>query len=64
MGPLHFKQLPRPSVDMIRQSQARMRGHNNAIWRMVFASERTVQETSDAIERADTVLARRLSEGS
>jgi hypothetical protein len=63
-GAAHFKQLSSHHADVLRLIQARSREDINSILEMVRGSWRTIRDAREAIERADAVVARRLSEGS
>jgi hypothetical protein len=47
-----------------REAQQQLRDTIESIWNIVRASRQTMDDAREAIARADTVLARRLSEGS
>jgi len=47
-----------------RETQQQLRETIESIWNIVRASRQTIDDAHEAIARADTVLARRLSEGS
>lgn len=63
MAPQQLTQCsPRPALIGIDDSRARIRDDITSINWTVFASRRTLVEARDAIERANTVLARSLFE--
>src|SRR5262249_14490431 len=64
MARRHFTQLPSHQADGLRQFQARSREGIDSVCEMVRGSRRTIRDAREAIERADAVLARRLSEQS
>jgi len=47
-----------------RQAQQQLHETIESIWHIVRASRQTIDDAREAIARADTVLARRLSQGS